>query len=844
MTLRSHVPPVDTDEYLTVLDDPSAPTVEDDGDGGLIVTLGSAEEHREAREVEFYSNLAEVIPENILARIATDLLKKIDEDKEARKKRDEQYEEGLRRTGLGKDAPGGASFEGASRVVHPMMTKACIDYQSRVIKELWPSDGPCKEMVVGKPDKEKIARAKRVTAHMNYQLREQMKEARSTVEVTLSQVPLGGSQYIRLVQDHQLRRPRMDFVPVDSVFVPFGAADFYSAHRRTYSEIISDFILKQRIMSGMYREVDLGSPSEIPEQSKSAIAAQKIEGVEDTGVNIDGTREIFEVMTYIEVEEGMGLEVEGEGELYPYLISIDSTTKKILSWYRDWEESDEARVPIEHLFEFPFLPWRGAYSIGLPHVIGGLSSAATGALRALLDSAHANNAFSGFIMKGAGISGQTRTPGIGEMVEVDIGLETDDIRKRILPGSFNQPSQVLFQLLGFCVDAGEGVVRATLDGTPEAQGNSNVPVGTQLSRVEQGLMVFGAVFGRAHAAFNRLLGGLYRLNRLYLPDELRIDVEGSELFIKRADYTGICTVKPVSDPTIFSEQQNLTRIAAVQQRAAMLPQIYDIRKVEERFLQSIKMPDYKEILQDIQDPGELNAINENLAMVEGKQVRIFAEQDHMAHIEAHVQFLESPILGMNPLIAPAFLPVALKHISGHIVYWYVKQTMDTVRYAAQAEPEELSGDDPEIKPMYDKLLAAASQHSVLATTQTFSKLAQTLQAAMQQLQALSPKPPMDPAMAAIQAAAAETQRRAAKDSQDTQLDQAKHQADMEAATKDVALKAAALQVKREDALLQAQTKLAITKSDNETARTIALAKISSRAPSRFTDGASLAGSEG
>ena len=36
---------------------------------------------------------------------------------------------------------------------------------------------------------------------------------------------------------------------------------------------------------------------------------------------------------------------------------------------------------------------------------------------------------------------------------------------------------------------------------------ANTPVGTQLSRVEQGMMVFTTAFGRAHAAFDRLLAG-------------------------------------------------------------------------------------------------------------------------------------------------------------------------------------------------------------------------------------------------------------------------------------------------------------------------------------------------
>ena len=223
----------------------------------------------------------------------------------------------------------------------------------------------------------------------------------------------------------------------------------------------------------------------------------------------------MKTMAYIEVTEDMvtaldagNAAVEEIGELCPYLVSIDSHTNKILAMYRSWEDGDAEKEPIEHLFEFALIPWRGAYAIGFPQIIGGLSGAATGALRALLDSAHVNNIPSGLILKGSGVSGQSTMPEAGELKEVDGGTETDDIRKRVMPMPFNPPAPVLFQLLGFLVDAGRGVVRTTLDETPQNSG-SPVPVGTQISRVEEGLVVFSAVHGRAHEGMDRLLRGLH-----------------------------------------------------------------------------------------------------------------------------------------------------------------------------------------------------------------------------------------------------------------------------------------------------------------------------------------------
>ena len=181
------------DEYGEIIELPgqAEPDVEDTDDGGAIVRLDDGDEA--ARDEEFGANLAEVLPEHELNQMATALVDLIGKDKDARKKRDEQYEEGLRRTGLGDDAPGGAQFQGASKAVHPMMTEACVDFAARAIKELWPAKGPVKDLVIGDTDEKKVDKAKRKSALMNWQLTVQAQEARAEVEQMLTQLPLGGA---------------------------------------------------------------------------------------------------------------------------------------------------------------------------------------------------------------------------------------------------------------------------------------------------------------------------------------------------------------------------------------------------------------------------------------------------------------------------------------------------------------------------------------------------------------------------------------------------------------------------------------------------------------------------
>lgn len=853
---------VDVAEYIRVGTDRDHIEVSPAEDGGAFVDLPGERVEATPSDEGFYSNLAKVLPDEVKSQIVSDLLRKIEQDKQARSKRDEQYEEGIRRTGLGKDAPGGAEFEGASRVVHPMMTEACIDYESRIIKELFPPSGPVKPKLIGTPTAEKAEKAQRKTEHMNWQITTQIREARAVLETTLTQVPLGGSQFIHQWWDHRLKRPRWEFAPIDNIYIPFNAANYMSASRRTYADTITDVEYRHRVEQGQYLDdMELPSASQEPDASKAEVASRKVEGLEDPGgANIDGDREIYETMSWLEVTDDMAAALDGDeqvGEIYPFLITMDVQSRQMLACYRDWEAGDEAREPIDYFFEFPFIPWRGAYSIGFPQIIGGLSAAATGALRALLDSAHVNNATGGLIIKGAGAGGQTKRAQVGEFTEIDVGLETDDIRKKVLPFSFNQPSPVLYQLLGFLNEAAGAIVRTSLDESPNSS-PTPVPVGTQMSRVEEGLVVFSAIHGRAHAALDRLLAGLHRLNRLYLPEMLKVDAAGKELLVRRKDYEGPCDVCGVSDPTIYSDQQRFTQLAYIQGRQAAVPNLYNARALELWGLKLMRIPDPEALLNAAPEPHELNAVNENLAMALGQPVTVFPEQDHLAHLQVLLSFMQSPVLGMNPIIAPRFLPQALGHAAEHIVYYYVTRTVDLVQQASGRPVVDLMSKDDEVKATFDRLLAQASQQVTPEVMQAMQGAMPVLQQAMQLAQQVAPKPPMDPSQAAVQAAAAETQRRTADDQAGHQLAQQKQQTDAQIqaqkqqtdASKDQTaaqlqaqrnqIDADRVQAQRETAAMAAATKVRTTEMDNETARAIAVEKAPSDGKgSRFKNGESM-----
>ena len=736
--------------------------VEDTEDGGAIVRFGE-DESEPVGESPFYANLAESMPEADMDAVAQDFLGLIAKDKEARKKRDEQYEEGIRRTGLGDDAPGGAQFQGASRVVHPMLTEVCVDFSARAIKEIFPSGGPAKDNIIGDETADKVAKAKRKTRYLNWQLTQQMPEFRAELEQLLTQVPLGGAQYLKLTYDPNKKRPVPLFIGIDDIYLPYAATNFYSAERKTHVQYVTEIEYLQRVRSGMYRDVDLAPTTADPDISKSEKANNKIEGRDDSAYDTDGLRTIFEIYAIADLEEEYGLA--------PYIISVDKTSGKVLSIYRNWQEEDETLDEMQWIVEFPFVPWRGAYPIGIPQMIGGISAAATGALRALLDSAHIAN-FPGMLkLKGGREGGQSERIDPTEVKEIEGGAFSDDIRKIAMPLPFNQPSEVLFRLLGFLVDAGQGVIRTTLEDIADNQ--ANMPVGTQLARIEQGMVVFNAIHARLHDAMGRTLKVLHRINSMYLENE-EVKDETGQLLVRRSDFLGPMDVVPVSDPNIFSETQRYAQVQALSQRAVALPQIYNLRKVEERILEQLRIPNAKELLIPAFEPKEMNAVNENVAASLGRPISAFPEQDHLAHLQVHLDYLTSPILGSSMLMAPQFVPMIMNHIKEHIALWYATHVFNVASEAAGRDISEFQKiKSKEVKQEFDKLLAATSQRVVPDAARAFGAVPQIVQQAMGMLQQMQQSNmPQDPRVAAVMA---ETQRKAAADQANIQVKQAELQ---------------------------------------------------------------------
>jgi chaperonin GroES len=776
----------DLEEGSTVSYEDSLPEVEDTDDGGAVLRMENEED--EKRNLEHFANIVDEVDQAALKEAVTDLLDKIEKDKEAREKRDKQYEEGLRRTGLGDDAPGGAQFTGANKVVHPMLVEACVDFSARFMKEVFPPNGPVKSKIYGERDKKKVEKAERKTEFLNWQTTKQMPEFRSELEQLSTQLPLGGGQYMKFMWNPQRRRPMSEFVAIDDIYLPFAATNFYTAERKTHVQYITKMEYQRRVKSEMYVDVDLGAPGEV-EFSKASIANDKIEGRRESSYNEDGLRTVFEIYTFLDFGDGLD----------PYILSIDKTTELPLALYRNWEPDDDLRNELDWIVEFPFIPWRGAYPIGLTHMIGGLSGAATGALRALLDSAHIQNVPTLLKLKG-GPNGQTINLQPTEVVEMDGGAMVDDVRKLAMPLPFNGPSPVLFQLLGFLVDAGKGVVQTSFEKLSDQ--NPNAPVGTTMALIEQGMVVFSSIHSRLHNAMEKCFGILHRLNSAYLTEE-DIEAHKSGLEIDPSDFDGPMDVMPVSDPAIFSETQRFAQTQAIMQRAQAMPQMYDPRKVEQMFLRTLKVaPD--DVLQPEIASEDMDPVSENVASAMGRPLYVLPRQDHVAHIMTHMAFLKSPLLGSNPPIMKTCIYALAQHLKDHVLNYYLVEAHNAVDKAQREELIEAEAEEQvqliiQVQQLIEKQLGSFGQE--LAQLTDFAE----------QFKPQSPMPPdnsMQIAQMNAQVQGQALQERAQYNQARVQLDQQKLQTQQQ-------LEAAKLAARQQEQAEQMQAEQMRQMAENE-----------------------------
>ena len=622
-------------------------------DGGATVEIGPSED-----EVGFYANLAEVIDQDELDIIASDLSVMFDADKSSREDWERMYSKGLELLGLKIDERT-QPFRGAANAAHPMLTESIVQFQAQAFKELMPAGGPVRTQIVGKETVDKAQQASRVQDFMNYQLTTVMEEYTPEMDQALFYLGYGGSVFKKVYFDEQVGRMVSKLVLADDLYIPYNGSSVMSQCSRITHRIAMDANdFKKRIVSGEYVDYDFPTNENDPSPTPIQQAVNKSTGIQPTGE----VGEVFLLEFHVNLDipgfEDKDEEGEPTGIKLPYVVTIEESSMRVVGIRRNWEEDDVLRSRIEYFVHYPLIEGLGAYGLGFVHLIGGLSKGATAALRQLLDAGTLSNLPAGFKAKGARISDDDNPIQPGEWRDIDAGGA--ELSASLMPLPYKEPSQTLFALLGFLVDAGKRLA-STAD-MMVGDFNQNAAVGTTIALLERGSMVMSAIHKRLHYAqsmeFRMLAKGFGR----FLPDEYPYDVPGASRSIKRYDFNNMVAVLPVADPNIFSAAQRITLAQTQLQLAQTAPQMHNLYEAYYRVYAALNVRDIDGILlpQNTQMPKD--PATENSHVLNGMHLKAFAGQQHDAHIASHLMMGLSPILQANPLSAVQLQQHILDHV--------------------------------------------------------------------------------------------------------------------------------------------------------------------------------------
>jgi len=622
-------------------------------DGGATVEIGPSED-----EVNFYANLAEVIDQDELDIIAADLSGMFDADKSSREDWERMYSKGLELLGLKIDERT-QPFRGAANAAHPMLTESIVQFQAQAFKELMPAGGPVRTQIVGKETVDKAQQAARVQDFMNYQLTTVMEEYTPEMDQALFYLGYGGSVFKKVYFDEQIGRMVSKLVLADDLYIPYNGSSVMSQCSRITHRIAMDSNdFKKRIVSGEYVDYDFPTNENDPSPTPIQQAVNKSTGIQPTGE----VGEVFLLEFHVNLDipgfEDKDEEGEPTGIKLPYVVTIEESSMRVVGIRRNWEEDDELKRRIEYFVHYPLIEGLGAYGLGFVHLIGSLSKGATAALRQLLDAGTLSNLPAGFKAKGARIADDDNPIQPGEWRDIDAGGA--ELSASLMPLPYKEPSQTLFALLGFLVDAGKRLA-STAD-MMVGDFNQNAAVGTTIALLERGSMVMSAIHKRLHYAqsmeFRMLASGFGRS----LPDEYPYDVPGASRSIKRYDFNNMVAVLPVADPNIFSAAQRITLAQTQLQLAQTAPQMHNLYEAYYRVYAALNVRDIDGILlpQNTQMPKD--PATENSSVLNGMHLKAFAGQQHDAHIASHLMMGLSPILQANPMAAIQLQQHILDHV--------------------------------------------------------------------------------------------------------------------------------------------------------------------------------------
>jgi hypothetical protein len=627
-----------------------------DEDGGAEISFDPNVAAPQGGE-DHYANLAEFLDDSVLVEIGSDLEGQYKDYRSSRQDWEMTYTNGLELLGF-KYERRTEPFRNASGVTHPVLAESVTQFQSQAYKELLPADGPVRTQIVGKIDSQKEQQSERVRDFMNYQIMSVMKEYEPEFDQMLFYLPLSGSTFKKVYYDAILGRAVSKFIPAEDLIVPYSATSLEDADAIIHVLKISENDLRKQQVSGFYKDVELGQP------------ALKTDPIKEKERELEGVRVERQDNIYTLLECHVNLDIEGfedkdpqtgepTGIKLPYVVTIEESSREVLSIRRNYKVDDPLKNKTNYFVHFKFLPGLGFYGFGLIHMIGGLSRTATQALRQLLDAGTLSNLPSGFKMRGIRVRDDAQPIQPGEFRDVD--APGGNLRDAFMPLPFKEPSATLLQLMGIVVEAGQRF--ASIADMQVGDGNQQAAVGTTMALLERGSRVMSAIHKRLYASLKNEFELLAKVFATYLPPTYPYDVVGGTREIKSADFDDKIDILPVADPNIFSQSQRINLAQTEMQLAMSNPQMHNLYQVYRTMYEAIGVKNIDLILPPPQPPTPVDPSIEHINAMTGQPFQAFAGQDHTAHIEAHLNFMQLNMIQNNPAAMASIQKNVLEHIS-------------------------------------------------------------------------------------------------------------------------------------------------------------------------------------
>lgn len=729
---------------------------------------------------DFDANLAEYMDEGELASLASELISLVDADVNSRKDWTESYVRGLEVLGI-KYEERTEPWSGACGVYSAILNEAAIRFQSEMITETFPAQGPVKTQIIGAIDKLKEQAAARVRDDMNFRLTEEMIEYRPEHERLLYNLGLSGAAFKKVYFDPAMGRQTAPFLPAEDVIIPYGASSVYTAERVTHMMRKTKNEVKKLQVAGFYRDVDLGEPMRF----FSDVEKKK---AEEQGYSLTDD-ERYQIL---EIHVDWDLAGYEEEVALPYVITIDRGTTEVLAIRRNWKEDDDKRLKRQHFVQYTYIPGFGAYGMGLIHIVGGYARAGTSLIRQLIDAGTLSNLPGGLKARGLRIKGDDTPINPGEFRDVDVPSGT--IRDNIMPLPYKEPSQTLIQLLNQITEEGRRL--AAITDLKISDMSAQAPVGTTLAILERTLKTMSAVQARVHSSLKMEFKLLKEIIRDFMPPDYEYTPEGADKLAKQSDYD-ITEVIPVSDPNASTMAQRIMQYQAALQLAQGAPQIYDLPQLHRQMLEVLGIKNAEKLVPVDDDQTPKDPVSENMAFFTGKPTKAFIYQDHEAHIATHMSLIQDPtimqMMGQSPM-AQQMQGAVMSHIAEHMAFKYRSDIEKQLGVQMTAPDQELP-EETEVE--ISRLVAQAAQQ-LLQTNQQ--------QAQAQQAQQMAQNPMLQMQQAELQLRAQELQRKEADSQRDFQIAQQKMQLEQQRLQMDAQKEQMRLAAQQQNAQLIAATK--------------------------------------